>query len=289
MSGPASPDLLGAILACSRRIVETRRQSEPIAALERRARDVPSSRGAFGEAIGRPGLNVIAECKRRSPAKGVLRRDYDPAAIASSYAASGAAAVSVLTEPAFFDGSLDHLRQVRGAVSLPLLRKDFIVDEYQVVEARAAGAAAVLLIVAALDDAALAGLLAATDRWGLEAVVEVHDEPDLARALQAESRIIGVNNRNLRTLDVAIENAFRLVGAIPEDRLAVAESGIRAGTELAALHQAGYDAFLVGERLMGARDPGDALRALLGEAARRDGTIPSHPPRAADTAPAGEA
>ena len=288
-AGARAADLLAAIVAGSRRIVEIRRRREPIDAVERRARQVPPTLLAFVDALARPGFNVIAECKRRSPSRGVLRQDFDPVAIARSYAAGGAAALSVLTEPTFFDGSLEHLEQVRRAVPLPVLRKDFIVDEYQVVEARAAGAGAVLLIAAALDDASLSRLLAAADRWELAALVEVHDTMELTRALEAGSRIVGVNNRNLRTLEISIDTAFSLAGAIPDDRLAVAESGIREGADLRALRHAGYDAFLVGERLMTASDPGEALRALLADAEPQDDRYPDRPVRAMGGSPGDEA
>jgi indole-3-glycerol phosphate synthase len=286
VSSPAVPDLLDAIVASSRRIVLTRSEIEPSAALERRASSVVPARDAFVEALGRTGeYNVIAECKRRSPSRGVLRADYRPERIAAGYAESGAAAISVLTEPAFFDGALEHLAAVRSAVALPLLRKDFVVDEYQIVEARAAGASAVLLIAAALDDVALRGLLAAAERWGLAALVEVHDAAELNRVLTARAVVIGVNNRDLRTLSVAVEASFALIDRIPDDRIAVAESGLRTGDDLRRLRAAGYDAFLVGERLMTAVDPGLALRHLLDEARRGErepgGTTASANPRGA--------
>jgi indole-3-glycerol phosphate synthase len=261
------PDVLGAIVASSRRIVETRGMTMPMRALERRAARAAPDAGAFIGALARPGhVNVIAECKRRSPSKGVLRGEYDPVAIARSYEAAGAAAISVLTEPAFFDGSLEHLAGVRAAVGVPLLRKDFVVDEYQVVEARAHGASAVLLIVAALDAGTLRALLDAASRYELAALVEVHDEGELDRALSAGARLLGVNNRNLRTLQVSTEAAHALASAIPADCVAVAESGLRAGSDLRDLRAAGFDAFLIGERLMSAPDPGAALRGLLDEA-----------------------
>jgi indole-3-glycerol phosphate synthase len=266
-ASPARPDLLGAIVASACCIVQQRREAEPATTLERRASVLPPTRDAFVDALGGTGdYNVIAECKRRSPARGVLRPDYRPDAIAAAYAEGGAAALSVLTEPAFFDGALEHLTSVRRAVRLPLLRKDFIVDEYQIVEARAAGASAVLLIVAALDDVALRTLLAASDRWGVAALVEVHDAPELQRALAAGATIIGVNNRNLRTLSVSLDTAFSVIDGIPESCIAVAESGLRTGGDLRRLRAAGYDAFLIGEGLMTAEDPGAALRLLLGDA-----------------------
>jgi indole-3-glycerol phosphate synthase len=266
-SSRAAPDLLEAIVAASRRMVRDRRAQLPAADLERRAAAIVPSREAFVAALTRAGrYNVIAECKRRSPSKGVLRREYRPDAIASEYAQAGAAAISVLTEPTFFDGAVEHLQAVRQAVSLPLLRKDFIIDDYQIVEARAAGAGAVLLIVAVLDDVALHELLGAADRWDLAALVEVHDAPELQRALSAGARLIGVNNRDLRSLSVSVRASYSLIDAIPQDRIAVAESGLRSGQDLRRLRAAGYDAFLIGERLMTAPDPGLALHSLLEEA-----------------------
>jgi indole-3-glycerol phosphate synthase len=191
-------DLLSAIVAGARTSVETRRSREGLAQLERRAAEAAPRAAAFRDALARPGrINVVAECKRRSPARGVLRRDYDPAALASAYERGGAAAVSVLTEPSFFDGDLVHLASVRRAVGLPLLRKDFIVDEYQLLEARAAGADAVLLIVAALDQRPLSALQTRADELGLATLVEVHGERELDRACDAGATIVGVNSRNL--------------------------------------------------------------------------------------------
>ena len=210
-------------------------------------------------------MNVIAECKRRSPSRGILRREYDPVAIARAYEAAGAAAISVLTEPTFFDGDLDHLRDVRRDVRLPLLRKDFTVCTYQLWEARAAGADAVLLIVAALDDDALKTLLTDARTIGLDALVEVHDEAELARALTAGADLIGVNNRNLRTLTVDVDASRRLARLLPADVIGVAESGLKSLDDLRTLQAFGYAAFLMGERLMTAPDPGAALRAITGQ------------------------
>jgi indole-3-glycerol phosphate synthase len=206
---------------------------------------------------------IIAECKRRSPSKGILRKDYDPAAHAAAYARAGAAAISVLTEPTFFDGSLEHLEQVRAAVDVPLLRKDFIVTEYQLLEAVASGADAVLLIVGALTDRELHELGRTASSLGLAAVVEVHDRLELARALDnAEAEIVGVNSRNLRTLTVNPEVLEELGALIPAGVIAVAESGIRTPADIERLSAVGYAAFLVGERLIVEPDPGAALRAL---------------------------
>jgi indole-3-glycerol phosphate synthase len=208
-------------------------------------------------------VSVIAECKRRSPSRGVLRANYDPAAIARSYERHGAAAVSVLTEPTFFDGSLEHLAAVRQATALPVLRKDFIVDPYQIVEARASGADAVLLIVAALSPATLKSLHARAVDAGLDVLVEVHGIEELPVALDAGARIIGVNNRNLRTLAVGIDISERVMDRLPNGLVAVAESGLKTSEDLLRLRRAGYHAFLIGERLMTAQDPGEALEELL--------------------------
>ncbi|HEY2150249.1 MAG TPA: indole-3-glycerol phosphate synthase TrpC, partial [Vicinamibacterales bacterium] len=194
-------DLLATIVAATRRIVEVRQAEQSLAVLEARAAAMPSRAGRFVSALSRADrVNVIAECKRRSPSKGVLRQDYDPVAIATGYAAAGAAAISVLTEPAFFDGALEHLAAVRAAVETPLLRKDFIVSEYQLCEAKVAGADAALLIVAALPLEALTRLHRFASAIGLDVLVEVHDAGELALALQIGARVVGVNNRNLKTL-----------------------------------------------------------------------------------------
>jgi len=257
-------DLLGTIVEATRRIVEVRAGREPIDALARRAERQPPPGPRFLQALERADrVNVIAECKRRSPSRGVLRRAYDPAAIACGYAAAGAAAISVLTEPTFFDGSLEDLAAVRAAVEVPLLRKDFVVTEYQLLEARAAGADAVLLIAAALGGPELARLVRSAWALGLEALVEVHAPDELEAALDAGARVIGVNNRNLRTLEVDVATSERLVEQIPEHVVAVSESGLRSAADVARLRALGYRAFLIGERFMTAPDPGAALRALL--------------------------
>lgn len=260
----AAPDLLNAIVASVRRTVEIRKEQEPLGPLAARAEARPRRPNAFRDALTRRDrVNVIAECKRRSPAKGVLRQDYDASAIAAGYERAGAAAISVLTEATFFDGSLGDLERVRRSVRLPLLRKDFIVDEYQLFEAAAAGADAVLLIVAALTDDQLRTLLARASALGLASLVEVHDRPELERALGAEATIVGVNNRNLRTLQVNLETSIALIEAMPRGVVAVAESGLRSADEIERLRAAGYAAFLIGERLMAEPDPGAALELLL--------------------------
>jgi len=260
-----SADLLRTIVAATERIVDTRRRHEPVVALERRAASARPRGADFESALGlTERVNVIAECKRRSPSKGVLAIDYDPVQIARQYEDGGAAAISVLTEPTFFDGALEHLTAVRSSVALPLLRKDFIVNEYQLFEARVAGADAVLLIVAALEQARLITLQKRA--WDLElaALVEVHDEAELVRAIDSGARVIGVNNRNLRTLAVDVTASERLAARVPRDVIAVSESGLKSRDELARLAAAGYRAFLIGERFMTDSEPAAAIRRLTG-------------------------
>ena len=268
MSVAGGGDVLATIVAATRRGVETRATAEARRSLERAAGAWQPRGAALLETLATPGrVRIIAECKRRSPSRGILRADYDPAAIARQYAASGATAISVLTEPTFFDGALDHLRAVRAAVPTPILRKDFFVDEFQILEARAAGADAILLIVAALDDATLRRLHDAADAQGLAVLVEVHTAEELTRAQQAGARLIGVNSRNLKTLAVSLETALTLGPRLGAGVVGVAESGIRSRADIDALTGAGYHAFLVGERFMSQPDPGAALAELTGASA----------------------
>jgi indole-3-glycerol phosphate synthase len=265
---PRHAGLLDAIVAATRTVVAARRARVPLADLSRAAMRREPRRSAFRDALGRRDrVNIIAECKRRSPARGVLARHYDPAAIARTYAGAGAAAISVLTEPMFFDGALAHLEAVRAAVDLPLLRKDFVVDEYQLVEARACGADAVLLIVAALSQTVLTQLAARAGELGLAVLVEVHSADELGRAIAAGAPIIGVNSRNLRTLDVDLAVCETLGPRIPRGVVAVAESGVRTAGDVQRLRSCGFSAFLVGERLMTAADVPAALGALRGRVA----------------------
>ena len=260
----ASADLLEAIIAATRCAVAERGARRPLREVERAAAARQPRGDRFVAALADPDrCSVIAECKRRSPSRGVIRADYEPATIAAGYAAAGAAAISVLTEPAFFDGALDHLRAVRGSVDIPLLQKDFIVSEYQLIEGRAAGADAALLIAAGIDDAMLRRLSAEAAALGLAVLAEVHDRIELDRVLAAGSAVVGVNNRNLRTLSVDLEASRTLVEAIPEGTVAVAESGLRTPTDLQQLRGAGYDAFLMGESLMSQPEPGAALARML--------------------------
>lgn len=229
----------------------------------------------FAAALTRGQINVIAEIKKASPSAGLLRRDFQPAALAQGFEQAGAAAISVLTEEENFQGTLAHLRDARKAVSLPALRKDFIVSSYQAWEARAANADSFLLIVAALEDATLAGLLSLGRELRMEPLVEVHTAEELDRALAAGARIIGVNNRNLHTLEVRVETSLQLIDGIPEDCIAVSESGLRSAEDLRKLRHAGFDAFLIGESLMREADPGAALARLIAAASSQD--APSGP------------
>ena len=264
----ATPDLLAAIIAATRRDLEIRRAAEPHAVLEARAAGARQPDGArFTERLGRRGVvNVIAECKRRSPSRGVLVGPYDPVAQAQAYERGGAAAISVLTEPSFFDGALAHLAAVRAAVAVPLLRKDFVVDEYQLLEAIVAGADAVLLIVSALAATDLARLHHAATARGLAVLVEVHDEAELAVAVAAGATLIGVNNRNLRTLAVDTDVSARLAARMPREVVAVSESGLTSADDVARMQALGYRAFLIGERLMTSADPAADLLRLTGAA-----------------------
>jgi indole-3-glycerol phosphate synthase len=281
-----SSDLLNTVVAAARKSADEREARVSRMEVERAAARRQPNGAGFRASLAAPGIRIIAECKRRSPSRGVLRASYDPVAIARGYEANGAAAISVLTEPTFFDGDLDHLRRVRDAVSTPLLRKDFIVTDYQVIEAAAAGADAVLLIVAALDDASLVRLRELAAALGLAALVEVHDREELDRAIAAGADIIGVNSRNLRTLAVSTATLDELGREIPkkasstsnfelrtskEDRsiLAVAESGLKTPDDLRRLADVRYDAFLIGERFMTVDDPGAAMGALRAAAEER--------------------
>jgi indole-3-glycerol phosphate synthase len=255
--------VLDAIIARTRERLVERRRAKPLEALRD---ERPWPRRPFADALSRPGgINVVAEHKRRSPSRGAIREDLAPGAVCLAYQEAGAVALSVLTDEEYFGGQLSHLGEARASSCLPLLRKDFVVDAYQVWEARAAGADAVLLIAAALGDRELRALLAEAHAARLEALVEVHDQDELDRALGAEARLVGVNNRNLKTLDVTLETALSLADGIPDEVVAVAESGIRKGADLRRLRDAGYDAFLVGEHLMAAPDPGAALETLIAE------------------------
>jgi indole-3-glycerol phosphate synthase len=263
-------DLLQTIVAATRRVVEVREARDPLASVARRAERRAPRPGAFRTAVSRAGdVNIIAECKRRSPSRGVLCPEYDPVRIARGYADAGAAAISVLTEPTFFDGSLEHLAAVRSAVATPLLRKDFIVSEYQLFEARESAADAVLLIVAALSRGELHTLARRARALGLDVLVEVHDLEELRVAADTGADIIGVNNRNLRTIEVDLNASDQLIAGMPRDVVAISESGLKDVADLARLRDLGYDAFLIGERFMTEADPGAALRGFRASAVAR--------------------
>jgi indole-3-glycerol phosphate synthase len=254
--------ILDDTLARTRVDLAARRAARPLAAVEAVAATMPPAR-SLARALRQEGaVACIAEFKRRSPSAGWIAEGADPAALARAYAAGGARAMSVLTDGPFFGGTLADLAAARAACGLPILRKDFIVDRYQIVEARAGGADAVLLIVAALDDAALRALLAAAGEAGLDALVEAHDESEVARAVDAGAALVGINNRDLRTFTVDRDLAARLRTGVPADRIVVAESGIRDAADVGRLRAAGVDAMLVGETLMLAPDPAAALKAL---------------------------
>ncbi len=260
-----SGSVLDAILERTRERVAVERERRPLGYLQASVRAAPPPR-PFARALERSGgINVIAEYKRRSPSRGPIREDLAPGDVARRYQEAGAAAMSVLTDQAFFGGCIEHLAEARANTSLPVLRKDFVVDPWQIWEARAAGADAVLLIVAALHDTELRDLLAVVREAGMDALVEVHEPGELDSALAAGARLVGVNNRNLKTLAVSLRVSLDLLPGIPDDVVAVSESGIRTGTDARALREAGFDAFLIGEQLMAAPDPGGALQRLIHE------------------------
>ena len=241
--------------------------SEIIAKKRERVREAKTRANphAFRRALQNDGLNIIAEFKRRSPSKGMIREGAIPIEMARAYEAGGAAAMSVLTEEDYFAGSLDDLRQVKSTVALPVLRKDFIIDEYQVYESAAAGADAILLIVAALDDELLSRLRRlAEDELQMDALVEVHTSEEMKRAAACGAKLIGVNNRDLRTFEVSLDTSLRLAREAPPEALLVSESGLKNSADLLRLRDAGYQGFLIGETLMRADDPAAALRSFRG-------------------------
>lgn len=258
---------LETIIAATRQRLQSKRPACDLPALERAAA-AHKPRG-FRRQLRRfaeHGIAVIAELKKASPSKGLIRADFRPSELARDLEQAGAAALSVLTDEHFFQGSLAYLRQASSTTSLPCLRKDFIIDEFQIVEARANRADAILLIVAALDQERLAALGRMARSQGLDVLCEAHDEEELQRALDAGFDLIGINSRNLRTFEVDLETAFRLVERMPVECVRVAESGIQSGADLARLRSAGYQAFLIGESLMKAERPGEALSKLMEEA-----------------------
>jgi indole-3-glycerol phosphate synthase len=262
-------DILQRIVAVKREEVAAGKARRSLASWRAEAESAESRRGLRGfEAALRAKIDagqaaVIAEVKKASPSKGVLRERFVPSEIAASYASNGAACLSVLTDEHFFQGAADYLRQARAACTLPALRKDFMIDDYQVVEARALGADCILLIAACLDDAQMADLEACAAALGMAVLVEAHDAAELERALRLKTPLLGINNRNLKTFEVTLETTLGLRAQVPADRLLVTESGIRAPADVQRLRAAGIDAFLVGEAFMRAADPGAALAALF--------------------------
>lgn len=263
--GTGSATVLDRIVATKRDEIARAKRLVPESELRARLAAAPPPRD-FLAALARPGrIRLIAEVKKASPSKGVIRADFDPVAIARTYQRHGADCLSVLTDEVYFQGSLEYLRQVRSAVEIPVLRKDFILDAYQVLEARAAGADAVLLIAECLDDAALQALHDAIVALGMTPLVELYEPANLARVLRIGARLIGVNNRDLRTFAVDLEHTLRLRRQVPPDRLLVGESGIRGRSDAERLQSAGVNAMLVGETLMSSPDIGSAVAALLAE------------------------
>ncbi len=260
-------DILAKIVGVKRQEVAAALAQKPLAAVRAEAEAAAPARDFVGAmrakiAAGRPA--VIAEIKKASPSKGVIRPDFDPPAIAASYAAAGAACLSVLTDRSFFQGAPEYLQAARAACELPALRKDFLVDTYQVHEARAMGADAILLIAACLDLAQMRDMEAIARQLGMAVLVEVHDGAELEQALQLQTPLVGVNNRNLRTFEVSLKNTLALLAAMPADRIVVTESGILQPADVALMRGRGVNAFLVGEAFMRVPEPGDGLRALFG-------------------------
>ena len=261
------PDILKKILARKREEVTERQQRFSLAELRERAEQADTPRGfvsAMESKIKQGKAAVIAEIKKASPSRGVLREDFRPAEIAQSYAFGGAACLSVLTDKDFFQGCEAYLQLARNACPLPVIRKDFLIDPYQVVEARAIGADCILLIAAALDDATMADLAQLAGELGMDVLVEVHDADELHRALKLDLKLVGINNRNLRTFDVSLQTTLGLLWSIPDDRIVVTESGILAPADAALMREHGVHAFLVGEAFMKADAPGEKLKELFG-------------------------
>ncbi|HTI49027.1 MAG TPA: indole-3-glycerol phosphate synthase TrpC [Casimicrobiaceae bacterium] len=260
-------DILARIVADKSAEIIAAQLAKPFADVDRDARAAPAPRGferVLRERVDNDKPAVIAEIKKASPSRGVIRAAFDPPAIAAAYERAGAACLSVLTDAKYFQGSDQYLVAAREACKLPVLRKEFILDEYQVAQSRAIGADAVLLIVSALDDARLAELNACAREYGLDVLVEVHDARELDRALALPGALLGINNRNLRTFNVSLQTTLELLPRVPADRLVVTESGILAQRDVAQMRRHGVHAFLVGEAFMRAPDPGAALTALFG-------------------------
>jgi len=271
-------DILKRILSVKAEEIARAKRMRPLEALRRDALSLSPPRDFVGAIRGRiaaGGAAVIAEIKKASPSRGVLREAFDPASIAASYERHGATCLSVLTDEHFFQGNLEHLRQARSASGLPVLRKDFMMDGYQVVEARAAGADCILLIVAALDDEQMHALEDAALELGMAVLVEVHDGAELERALALKTALIGINNRNLRTFETRLETTLGLLERVPADRIVVTESGILSPVDVATLRAGRVGCFLVGEAFMRAPDPGAELARLFVGAIQRTGSSTS--------------
>jgi len=260
------PTILDQIVASKREEIARSKHETPEAALRARLAEAPPVRNFFAALTAGPPVRLIAEVKKASPSRGVIRADFNPVEIARTYERHGAACLSVLTDRPYFQGSLDYLRQIRAAVELPVLRKDFIIDSYQVIEARAAGADAVLLIAECLDDATLDRLHGEIIALGMTPLVELYEPANLARVLRIGAKLVGVNNRDLRTFKVDLEHTLRLRASIPADRVMGSESGIRNRADVERLAAAGVQAMLVGESLVKQPDIGAAVDALLGGA-----------------------
>ncbi|MEW8253121.1 MAG: indole-3-glycerol phosphate synthase TrpC [Candidatus Thiodiazotropha taylori] len=261
-----TPDILKKIVARKQQEIADRLEKRSLQALQERLPESSAPRGfadAIAQRIEAGEAGVIAEIKRASPSKGVLREDFQPAEIALSYQQGGAACLSVLTDIDFFQGSDDYLQQARAACSLPVIRKDFIIDPYQVYEARVIEADSILLIAACLDDAQLHSLNDLAHELGMDVLIEVHDEAELQRTLALENRLIGINNRNLRSFEVSLDTTLGLLDQIPEDRIVVTESGILDQQDVKRMRSHQVNAFLVGEAFMRADDPGARLRELF--------------------------
>ena len=270
MDAKEPSEFLGRIVHAKRLELAASRLRVPQTELEKRvSRRAPGifRRSLLGRKAEQPECAIIAEIKKASPSRGVLCENFKPAEIASGYRNAGARALSVLTDQQFFQGSLEDLKQAKAASSLPVLRKDFTLAEYHLYEAAAAGADAVLLIAAILGPTELGRFIVLAGELGLDALVEVHNAEELRAAIDAGAKLIGVNNRDLRTFEVTLETSLRLVDSIPDDAVAISESGLRTAEDLRRLRAAGFDAFLIGERFMTEQDPGAALDRLLAEVA----------------------